>query len=67
MHENAGGGHATLGTRPVSPQREAAALPKRQTFDVMRVWMMSVVRRAIFNISFSLGEYLGDMVDRLRE
>jgi hypothetical protein len=49
----------TLGTRPISAQRKEAALPKRQTFDVMLDSIISVVRRAIFNISCSVGGPLG--------
>jgi hypothetical protein len=49
----------TLGTRSMSAQREEAALPKRQTFEVMLDSIILVVRRAIFFISCSVGGPLG--------
>jgi hypothetical protein len=49
----------TLGTRPMSAQRKEPALPKRQTFDVMLDSIISIVRRAIFHISCSVGGALG--------
>ena len=39
----------------MSAQRKEAALPKRQTLFVMLDSIISVVRRAIFNISCSVG------------
>jgi hypothetical protein len=52
----------TLGTRPMSAQREEAALPKRQTFDVMLDSIILVVRRAIFHISCSVRGPLGGIL-----
>jgi len=51
----------TLGSRPMSAQREEAALPKTQTSDVMQRSMISVVRRAIFHISCSVGGPVSDI------
>ena len=52
----------TLGTRSKPAQREQAALPKRQTFDVMLDSIIPVVRRAIFRISCSVGGPLGGIL-----
>jgi hypothetical protein len=40
-------------------QRVEAALPKRHTFEVMLDSIISIVRRAIFHISCSVGGPLG--------
>ncbi len=57
----------TLGTRPISAQRLEAALPKRQTFDVMLDSIISTVRRAIFKISCKVGGTLGGIFVELSD
>ena len=52
----------TWGTRPIPAHREEAALPKRQTLFVILDSIISVVRRAIFHISCSVGGPLGNIL-----